>query len=89
MDKMRMMVHVDPGLYSNEKVITFPFNSQRVSLTIDESLLSHGFLSVNVLHKSFWVSIIELPMDPADLGIPRRMFVPTIWLLNHDYPILN
>ena len=69
-----LIVSVEPGPFSTERVVTFQVGDTRYQLVVDQEDVRDGRLRVMVLGKNSGKALIDLPRDTFSGG--SRMYVP-------------
>lgn len=75
----RIRVKVQPGLFPQERTVSFNAGNREYELVVDEEDIQDGTLQVYIVAQSGEEALIDLPRDTFSAG--SRVRVPTSTLL--------
>ncbi len=79
MQRGRIRVRVQPGMFQSERSVSFQVGDQAYSLFVDQSDVQSDTLSVYVVEQRGDEAVIDLPRDTFTSG--NRIRVPTSYLI--------
>ncbi len=76
----RIRVRVQPGMFKSERSVSFQVGDQAYNLIVDQSDVQNDTLSVYVVERRGEEAVIDLPRDTFTSG--NRILVPASYLVS-------